>query len=384
MNKKHKLRKALSTVVFMAIFLSAAFFIGIMIGVFGDTYEEAGVYGSGGMLFYAIGMLMYFVTVYLQIIIHECGHMVFGLMTGYKFRSIRFGSLMLINIEGKLRFKRYSLAGTGGQCLMSPPELVDGRMPYALYNLGGSFLNLIFAAIFLILGLTVNIPYLTLFFLMNAIWGLSTALQNGIPLELQVPNDGMNTVALTKSRAAQRGFWLSMKTVETLSDNKRLGSMPEEWFEVYEGEDLTQPLASHITVAKCDRLLDLHRFTEAKSGLIALLDSNDLALNDVTRTVLIDNLICCEAFTDNRRETYEKYLTPTYQKLEKALANNIGVIRTTYVRALLIDPDAEKAGNALAAFDKLKRTYPYPSDYELESELIELADNLARERAQEQ
>ena len=100
-----------------------------MIGIFGNIYEEAGITGGGSMLYYALGMIMYFVTVYLQIIIHECGHMVFGLMSGYKFRSIRFGSFMIVSIEGKLRFKRYSLAGTGGQCLMSPPELVDGKMP---------------------------------------------------------------------------------------------------------------------------------------------------------------------------------------------------------------------------------------------------------------
>ena len=380
MNKRHKIKKAVSTAVFLAIFLPAAFLIGIMIGMFGDIYEEAGITGGGSMLYYALGMIMYFVTVYLQIIIHECGHMVFGLMSGYKFRSIRFGSFMIVSIEGKLRFKRYSLAGTGGQCLMSPPELVDGKMPYLLYNLGGSFLNLIFAAIFLVLGLTVNVPYLDLFFLMNAIWGLSTALQNGIPLELQVPNDGSNTVALSKSKTALRGFWLSMKTVEALSDNRRLGTMPEEWFEVYEGEDLTQPLATHIIVAKCDRLLDLHRFDEAKGELVALLDSGDSALSDVIRTVLTDNLICCEAFTENRPETYERFLTPTYKKLEKSLANNIGVIRTTYVRALLIDPDPEKAGEALVAFDKLKKTYPYPSDYELESELMAIADKLAKER----
>ncbi|MBQ4140007.1 MAG: site-2 protease family protein [Clostridia bacterium] len=376
MNKKYKFKKALSTVVFFAIFLSAAFLLGVLIGIFG--------YGNGSGSFYVIGMLMYFMTFYLQIIIHECGHMIFGLMTGYKFRSIRFGSIMIVSIEGKLRFKRYSLAGTGGQCLMSPPELVDGKMPYVLYNLGGSFLNLIFAAIFLVLGLTVNVPYLDLFFLMNAIWGLSTALQNGIPLELQVPNDGSNTVALSKSKTALRGFWLSMKTVEALGDNRRLGTMPEEWFEVYEGEDLTQPLASHIIVAKCDRLLDLHRFADAKTELTALLDSGNYALNDVTRTVLTDNLICCEAFTDNRPETYERFLTPTYQKYEKALAKNIGVIRTTYVRALLIEYDAEKAGKALIAFDKLKNTYPYPSDYELESELMAIADKLAKERKNNQ
>lgn len=372
MNKKQKIKKALSTVVFLAIFLPAAFFLGILIGIFG--------YGNESGSFYIIGMLMYFMTFYLQIIIHECGHMVFGLMTGYKFRSIRFGSIMIVSIEGKLRFKRYSLAGTGGQCLMSPPELVDGKMPYVLYNLGGSFLNLIFAAIFLVLGLTVNVPYLDLFFLMNAIWGLSTALQNGIPLELQVPNDGSNTVALSKSKTALRGFWLSMKTVEALGDNRRLGTMPEEWFEVYEGEDLTQPLATHIIVAKCDRLLDLHRFDEAKRELLSLLDSSEYSISDVVRTVLTDNLICCEAFTENRPETYERFLTPTYHKLEKALVNNIGAIRTTYVRSLLIDHDTEKASKALIAFDKLKKTYPYPSDYELESELMAIADKLANER----
>ena len=372
MNKKYKFKKALSTVVFFAIFLSAAFLLGVLIGIFG--------YGNGSGSFYVIGMLMYFATFYLQIIIHECGHMVFGLMTGYKFRSIRFGSIMIVSIEGKLRFKRYSLAGTGGQCLMSPPDLVDGRMPYVLYNLGGSFLNLIFAAIFLVLGLTINVPYLDLFFLMNAVWGLSTALQNGIPLELQVPNDGSNTVALSKSNTALRGFWLSMKTVEALGDNRRLGTMPEEWFEVYEGEDLTQPLASHIIVAKCDRLLDLHKFDEAKKELVFLLDSSEYSISDVVRTVLTDNLICCEAFTENRPETYERFLTPTYHKLKKALVNNIGSIRTTYVRSLLIDHDTEKASKALIAFDKLKKTYPYPSDYELESELMAIADKLANER----
>ena len=384
MKKKHKVKKTLSTIVFLATFLPAATMLGFLIGLYGDIYEETGVYLSGGKLFYVIGMLMYFMTFYLQIVIHECGHMVFGLMTGYEFRSIRFGSLMIVSIEGKLRFKRYSLAGTGGQCLMSPPELVDGRMPYVLYNLGGSFLNLIFAAIFLVLGLTINVPYLDLFFIMNAIWGLSTALQNGIPLELQVPNDGSNTVALSKSKTALRGFWLSMKTVEALGDNRRLGTMPEEWFEVNEGEDLSQPLASHIIVAKCDRLIDLHRFADAKTELIALLDSGNYALNDVTRTVLTDNLICCEAFTENLPETYERFLTPTYKKLEKALANNIGAIRTSYVRALLIDPDPEKAGEALVAFDKLKKTYPYPSDYELESELMAIADTLAKERENNQ
>ena len=68
-------------------------------------------------------------------------------MTGYKFNSFRIFSVILIKQNGKLKIKNISLAGTGGQCLMSPPELIDGKMPYVLYNLGGVILNVI------------NIPY---------------------------------------------------------------------------------------------------------------------------------------------------------------------------------------------------------------------------------
>ena len=50
----------------------------------------------------------------LQLIIHEAGHLVFGLATGYRFSSFRVFNLILLKEEGKLRFKKLSLAGTGG------------------------------------------------------------------------------------------------------------------------------------------------------------------------------------------------------------------------------------------------------------------------------
>lgn len=85
-------------------------------------------------------------AVWLQTILHEAGHLVFGLASGYRFVSFRIGSLMWQKDGGKLRFCRFQLAGTGGQCLMAPPDLTDGKMPYKLYNLGGALMNLIAAA----------------------------------------------------------------------------------------------------------------------------------------------------------------------------------------------------------------------------------------------
>ena len=87
----------------------------------------------------------------LQILIHEAGHLIFGLLSGYRFSSFRIGSFMWIKEDEHLKIKRLSIAGTGGQCLLVPPEPSDGKTPFALYNLGGSIANLVFALIFFVL-----------------------------------------------------------------------------------------------------------------------------------------------------------------------------------------------------------------------------------------
>lgn len=78
-----------------------------------------------------------YLAIILQIIIHEAGHLIGGILTGYKFSSFRIFNFMFIKENDKLKLKKLSLAGTGGQCLMSPPEFIEGKVPYILYNLGG-------------------------------------------------------------------------------------------------------------------------------------------------------------------------------------------------------------------------------------------------------
>ena len=58
----------------------------------------------------------------LQIVLHEGGHLLFGLLSGYRFVSFRIFNWTLIRQEGKFRLKRFGIAGPGGQCLMLPPD----------------------------------------------------------------------------------------------------------------------------------------------------------------------------------------------------------------------------------------------------------------------
>ena len=82
-------------------------------------------------------------SILLQFIIHEAGHLVFGLLSGYRFASFRIGNLMLIRQNGRIRLRRLSLPGTGGQCLLIPPDLKNGRLPVVCYLMGNAILNLV-------------------------------------------------------------------------------------------------------------------------------------------------------------------------------------------------------------------------------------------------
>ena len=69
----------------------------------------------------------------LQIVLHEGGHLLFGLLSGYRFVSFRIFNWTLIRQEGKFRLKRFGIAGTGGQCLMLPPDKPLEEIPVVRY-----------------------------------------------------------------------------------------------------------------------------------------------------------------------------------------------------------------------------------------------------------
>ena len=104
-----------------------------------------------------ITIIVAYFAYHIQILIHELGHLVFGKLSGYKFSSIRLGSIMLIKKKNKYKIKTLKIIGTGGQCIMNPPELDENDdYPATLYNLGGSLLNLIVSSILISIAIIIN------------------------------------------------------------------------------------------------------------------------------------------------------------------------------------------------------------------------------------
>ena len=310
----------------------------------------------------------------LQIAIHEAGHLVFGLLTGYRFCSYRFFSLMWIKQDGKLQFRRMSLAGTGGQCLMAPPDWRED-CPYMLYNLGGVLMNLISAALFWLLSLLAP-PVVKVFLFFGAIIGLAFALMNGLPLRIgPVDNDGRNILSIRKSPAARRAFWLQMKVNERQAAGERLRDMPDDWFSLPGDETPENSIIAAVPVNRAMRLMDAHRFGEAAALQDRLCAQAGLA--GIYRGLLRCDRVFCELLGEGREDVLSSLLTKDQAKFMKSMKNYPSVLRTQIALALLHDRDTACAEKQKAAFEKIAVSYPYPTDIESERELIALAEGKA-------
>ena len=323
----------------------------------------------------ALMLVSFYAAMAVQIAVHEAGHWFFGRLTGYRFVSYRIFSLMWLEDASGLRFCRFGLAGTGGQCLMEPPGEPDSDFPVTLYNLGGSLMNLACAAVCfaLFLALPGHALARTLLSVLGII-GVGFAVANGIPLKLNlVNNDGRNAIDLRRDPAARRAFWIQMKMSALTSRGTRLKDMPAEWFAVPDRAGMDNGMVAALAVFASSRLMDERRFAEA-DALMADILADPGATPGVYLALLKSERLYCELVGPNRPEVVDALLDKAQRKAMKALKGQPSVLRTEYALALLRDDDAGKARTVAQRFDALARQYPYPVEIEAERELMRLAD----------
>ncbi len=373
-DKKHAGSRLPGQLAGILFFLLMGAACGLTIAVISD---RAGVcelpFGSFFLLLLAEVLLLY-AAIFTQFLLHETGHLVFGLATGYRFSSFRIGSLMLLRSRGRLCLRRFSLAGTGGQCLMSPPEMRGGKLPFVLYNLGGAIMNLVLAALFLGLYFILRGgPLLSMFCLLMCVCGVGIGLTNGIPLRMSaIDNDGMNAVSLGRSPRALRAFWIQMTVNARSADGVRLRDMPEEWFEMPEKEELGNGMTAALAVLCAERLMDARDF-DAAAELIDRLCAERTAIAGIHSFLLSCDRLCCELLCARGKGEEVQPLSRERLALMRRMKRCPAVIRTEYFCALLRERDGEKAGRLLRRFERVAKAYPYSGDIEGERELLQLA-----------
>ena len=223
--------------------------VGGAVGYWGMCQVDA--LGLPGLLVLLLLLVLAYV---LQVVVHEGGHLVCGLLTGYRALSFRIGRMLLVKLDGRWKLRAYHIPGTGGQCLMAPPA--QENPPYRLYHLGGGLANLLLAALALPVFLLTGAPLLRVFAGALVLIGGWIAGTNLIPMKMGgVANDGYNARNLGKDSLALQCSCVQLWIVEALQEGYSLADMPEEWFALPPKADLQNVLIMGTAIQRASRLM---------------------------------------------------------------------------------------------------------------------------------
>lgn len=341
--------------------------IGVCVGIYlvsGMSFETFGekiaavhglrAVGIAGMII--VSMILSF---FLQVIIHEGGHLVCGLATGYRFVSFRIFHLTIIRQNGKFCFKRFSIAGTEGQCLLTPPDRPLQDIPCVLYNLGGVFANLLTAAIAIFPVLAVDgMPYpLKIFLSVFAFVGIFLGLMNGIPMKIGgIGNDADNIRLLLKDKNSKQALVTQLRINALVQKGVRPKDMPEEWFR-QEGElDYKNALQTTIRLMYIGRLQDMGEWEAAYDELEKMMSHKDEVIGLFAKEIECELL--CTALLTGRTERADEIYT---DKLAAYIRQYKDVMsskqRILCVSALYREKDAAKAKEIYTAVCLRKDKY---------------------------
>lgn len=319
-----------------------------------------------------LSMVLIYLAIFLHMALHEAGHMVFGLLTGYRFSSFRVGSFVWVKTAAGIKCKRFSLAGTGGQCLLEPPAWTENGIPYRLYNLGGVMVNLMLAVVFLLLWRVSGASLWSDFCITMVVAGVAFAIINGIPMSVgPVDNDGRNALMMGKNMAALHAFWVQLHVAALQVQGVRMKDMPEELFQMPTDDALDNSMIAATATFCCSRLIDQLRLDEAQAALHHLL-SADTALEGLQRQSMLAESLYCALLLNTDDEEAQSLYTKELQQFFKAMRTNPSVLRIEHAWQLLHEHNEQTAQEKLKLFDKYAPRYPYPQEIESERALIQL------------
>jgi len=312
--------------------------VGVLISVFDILPEEPLFPGANIGLLIAFPFIVAAAGALSGVLIHELGHLVFGLLTGYKFLSFRLYSMIWFKEGGRIRFK-LSKSFLLGQCLMEPVKDYK-QSGFVLYNLGGVIGNLFLAGVMWVLIFIVN--SLMAQFIIGGVLFLNFvfAITNAIPTtSAEAPTDGANIREGLKSKEALRAFHLQLAVNHEVAAGKRYRELDIDSIKPKEGADLSNYLIAYLVALEAEYWGDSGDPQKALETL-GKLDAEELPA--VYRQNILVSRLQYSMFTDINaaRELYER--DDVKAALKKSVPE-MQIIKAVYEMVVLGNVDDSRA-----------------------------------------
>lgn len=313
----------------------------------------------------SVTLIALFVAILVHLILHEAGHLIAGLLTGYRFLSFRVFKYTLVKTDEGLRWKKFHIAGTGGQCILElPKEQNVETTPWFWYNAGGVLMNL--AIMLISVGLLRLLhPGIVGFALLSmlAFVGLFMALMNGIPANIGgVSNDGHNIWMLWHRPAERRYFLRSLQIAGQLSRGKRMSEMPTEWTEDRPVTDKSSylELTARLTyMALLEDKGELEKARQIAEELMAL----GKKLPQLLQMEVANERVMLELMTTNRKDVIEELWTKQVARYTEVNSKYSPIkCAVLYTYELMHNHNAEKAESYKHHLESHKNDYTMPGE----------------------
>ncbi|MBR5171136.1 MAG: hypothetical protein IKW85_11300 [Muribaculaceae bacterium] len=331
-------------------------------------YSKLTLHRVLGIVWMLIALLL---AAVLSIIIHEGGHLVAGLLTGYKFVSFRFFNWTLIRKDGRLQWRNFELEGTAGQCLMAPPDKPLEEIDTRWYNAGGVLANVITTLLAIVLICACDLPaWLNILLGALAFFGAWFSLTNGIPMKLGgVANDGRNLLQLEKDLAAKQSFCNMLELNARNQCGETYGQMPERLFGIPSPIDWKNVMHVAAVLGAATRKQALHQWENSYQQLTeACLHKSDII---PLYQMELENMLTLACIATGRDDEARQHYTEDIAKYVTRHAPTMSDKQlTTMAVALALEGDRPKAEELLGKLETERDKYIHQGDVAMSLDLM--------------
>lgn len=341
------------------------------------TFEEfIGKFGNvellemGGVILFSV--LSFLVAIVVHVLFHEGGHLIAGLLTGYRFVSFRIFNFTLLKSGGKLCIKRFKIAGTRGQCLLAPPEKPLEQIDAVWYNAGGFLANLLLSGGALCGLFFVGGPLAKTFLFIFALTGIFFALLNGIPFKVGgMPNDGYNMKMLRHNLESKKAMCTQLSVNALVQEGVRPNAMPSEWFTTPQGDDFNwkDPLQLSIRLMEASYIMDCGDMEKSHQMLEEAYSHKEsiapLFVNEIVCELIYTSL--ATGLTERARELYTKEIQTYISQHRKVMSSKE---RVMFAIKLLMEGDPAGAREIMDSVSSRQNEYLMQGEVKMDLSLM--------------
>ncbi len=323
-----------------------------------------------GLMLIIMGSFVFLamLLLYLHIIFHEAGHLICGLLSGWKHLSFRVGNLVLIEQDGKLKWKKTTVMGSGGQCLMIPPDCDYEKCPFFLYFIGGGVANLLTSGIAFAIGMFTG-GIVQIILNLFVIMGVGLGLCNLFPAKLAgTMNDGYQIfIELPQNSVAKKYMYCLMTANAILTDHDSTKALPENIRNTIldlDTSDLSNTSAVNLLLFKNTILQEEGRYDEAWKICQKIADSPDTLqiFKNEANCELLYQEIMGECNNERIKAIYDKKL----MEYIKATALYPSRKRLMYSYYLIYKGNESEADKEYQALLKAAKSHPSKAEGTIE------------------